>query len=107
GETLEAPIFALGHLAALGFDDPDELLGQRFHLGGGHVLTSNKNILVERHLSDGSLWLLHGPVLGLGNAALFRAKLCGHISVPGLADPTRRSACLRQQKLPATEIGRG
>ena len=33
-------------------DDPGEEFGQAFHLGGGHVLTRNEDILVECHVDS-------------------------------------------------------
>src|SRR4030095_16711793 len=49
GEALQAPELLLGHVAALGGDDPGEVLGQAFDLRAGHVLARNKNVLVVRH----------------------------------------------------------
>ena len=49
GEGLDAPVFDLFDLAAGGGDDPFILLGQRFHLLGGYVLTSKIDVLVKSH----------------------------------------------------------
>jgi hypothetical protein len=48
-QALQAPELLLGHVAALGGDDPGEVLGQGLDLRGGHVLARNKNVLVVRH----------------------------------------------------------
>src|SRR5688572_20629333 len=48
-EALQAPELLLGHVAALGSDDPGEVLGQALDLRAGHVLARNKDILVARH----------------------------------------------------------
>ena len=42
----------IDHLAAVGFDEAIELLGQGFDLGGRDILTSDEHVLVERHRLD-------------------------------------------------------
>src|ERR1700756_3888042 len=49
GEGAYAPVFRLGDLAAVLFDDAGHLSGQLLDLLGARVLAREKNMLVKRH----------------------------------------------------------
>src|SRR6516164_7251851 len=49
GEGAHAPVFRLGDLAAVLFDDAGHLSGQLLDLLGARVLAREKNMLVKRH----------------------------------------------------------
>src|SRR6185437_9737061 len=52
GEVAQAPIFALGDLAALRSDDTREGIGQRLDLRGRDILARNEDVLIKRHEDD-------------------------------------------------------